>query len=37
MICAELLAEESITDFMPDRIRAIGKKGMMLLSKEICS
>ncbi|WJX78513.1 hypothetical protein P8452_61728 [Trifolium repens] len=26
MICAELQAEESITDFMPDRIRAIGKK-----------
>ncbi|WJX83921.1 hypothetical protein P8452_66546 [Trifolium repens] len=26
MICVELQAEESITDSMPDRIRAIGKK-----------
>jgi hypothetical protein len=37
MICVELQAEESITDSMPDRIRAIGKKGMMILSIEIGS
>ncbi|XP_045793361.1 uncharacterized protein LOC123888366 isoform X3 [Trifolium pratense] len=28
MICVELQAEESITDSMPDRIRAIGKKAV---------
>ncbi|RDY02152.1 hypothetical protein CR513_14431, partial [Mucuna pruriens] len=27
MICAELQAEESITDSRPDKIRAVGKKG----------
>lgn len=41
MICVELQAEESITDSTPDRIRVIGKKGivelyeMMILSIEI--